>query len=119
MIENESIGNTWSSYIFMSILGIRALSQLNIVSKYSGFTFVTILAFLLLYIISMYGVFLKRKWGSMVAIKISIIEILFVFAFTAGYNAMGSVIMNVFLIALGYLEYITNTDRGHRIASMW
>lgn len=109
----------WFSNIFMGILGVRALSQLYIVSKYSGFTLVTILAFLLLYIISMYGVFLKRKWGSMVAIKISIIEIPFVFAFTAGYYAMGSVIMNIFLIALGYLEYITHTDRGHRIASMW
>ncbi len=103
----------------MSILGIRALSQLNIVSKYSGFRLVTILAFLLLYITSMYGVFLKKKWGSMVAIKLSIIEIPFVFAFTAGYYAMGVVIMNVIIIALGYLEYLTHSDQGHRIASMW
>jgi hypothetical protein len=119
MIENESMENTWFSYIFTSILGIRALSLLNVASKYSGFIFVTIFAFLLLYIISMYGVFLKRKWGPKVAIIISIIEIPFVFAFTAGYYAMGSVTINVFLIALGYLEYITHTDRGRRIASMW
>ena len=55
----------------------------------------------------------------MVAIKLSIIEIPFVFAFTAGYYAMGVVIMNVIIIALGYLEYLTHSDRGRRIASMW
>jgi len=103
----------------MGMLGMRVLSQFNNVTKYSGFRLVTILVLLLLYIISMYGVFLRMKWGSMVAIIISIIEIPFVYAFTAGYYAFGFLIMNLTIIGLGYLEYITCSDRGSRIASMW
>ncbi|MHC5034657.1 MAG: hypothetical protein ACYTFZ_06445 [Planctomycetota bacterium] len=119
MIEYEAFGTTWFSYIFLGMLGLRALSQYYNVTKYSGFKLVTILALLMLYIISMYGVFLRMKWGSKIAIIISIIEIPFVFAFTLGYYGIGVIMMNLTIIGLGYLEYITCSDRGSRIANMW
>ncbi len=82
------------------ILGIRFVVQLIL-----SFTNPVVLLFVALYFFAMVGVGLKRKWGSMIAGLIAVIDIISAAAFTSGASGFGAVVYDLILGFLAYKEY--------------
>lgn len=95
---------TLNSYALMALLAIRTLGQ---ILSLRSFISIIGLIFTLLYLGALVGVFLKKRWGTIITIIIAVIDILGSLTFYSGAYALGSATVDVLLMFLGYREYKT------------
>ena len=96
--SNKSISLTY--LLVLILVGIRIFGQ--ILGLVYGIT--TALVFLVLYLVALYGVYCKRKWGFILVMIISLVDLGWAL-YMGGSFGIGAGIVDIILLVSALVEY--------------